>query len=88
MGKAIFYRQCLLKKGTLVTTSWIPEKFAVLGKVLKLKDDDGSWDNGWVVEAVYGRLEESKLPDSHREIRKLGTRTGGDSRKKRKKTND
>jgi hypothetical protein len=78
MAKTIFYRQCSLKKESSSTISWIPEQFAVLGKVLKLKDDQGVWENGWVVEAVYGRREESQLPDSHRETKQHRKNTGDD----------
>jgi hypothetical protein len=39
------YKQCSLKrrtsKGYAYTTSWLPIKFAILGKILKLKDIDG-----------------------------------------------
>lgn len=45
--KDYFMKVCTLKKGTLVQTLWMPEKFAVKGKILKLKDDDG-----WVVDIV------------------------------------
>ena len=41
------YKQCKLKKGKQETTSWIPSKFAIPGKALKLSGDDG-----WVVESV------------------------------------
>lgn len=59
MAKTTTYRQChLVKKrkapdaGELHQTSWIPSQFAVMNKVLKLKDEDGAWDNGWVVTSV------------------------------------
>jgi len=50
--KNIFYRQCILHKelssgGRRVQTSWIPEKYATVGKYLKLKDEDG-----WQVKSV------------------------------------
>ena len=49
--------QCLLTKwtsdGNLKTVSWLPEKFAYSGRVLKLKSDDGTWNNGWVVQETY-----------------------------------
>lgn len=48
------YRQCRLRKktpdGYMETTSWIPEPFCKVGKVLKLKNDDGEWVDGWVVD--------------------------------------
>lgn len=52
------YRQCVLTKpldhkhysdtpGYSTRTAWIPSKFAVVGKVLRLGDDDG-----WTVAAA------------------------------------
>ncbi len=47
------YRQCILRRKTATgheqTTSWIPEPFCVVNKVLKLKNEAGEWTNGWVV---------------------------------------
>jgi hypothetical protein len=41
------YCQCKLQKGDTITTTWIPEKYAIKGKYIKLLDD-----NGWqVIEA-------------------------------------
>lgn len=68
MRKKVFYRQCRLKKdnkdgSTSHQTSYIPEPFCVEGKVLKLKDNEGVWDNGWIVEwASENRTEE--VPDT------------------------
>jgi hypothetical protein len=76
MARTIYYRQCILRKGNATTTSWLPEPFAVLGKVLRLRDDAGTWDNGWVVAAVHERREESQLPDAHMAIRGHRKRTG------------
>ena len=47
-------RQCKLKKGNTYQTSWIPDKFAKVGKYIKLKDDDG-----WEVVEV-GSIMDSK----------------------------
>jgi len=41
------YCQCKLRKGSNVTTSWLPEEFAKKGKILMLEHDDG-WE---VIEA-------------------------------------
>lgn len=47
------YTQCVLiqknKEGELHTTSWIPSSFAKVGRVLRLKNDDDVWEDGWVV---------------------------------------
>ena len=42
------YSQCKLRKGNLNQVTWIPSKFAKVGKVLRLKDDDG-----WVVTEIW-----------------------------------
>lgn len=42
------HRQCMLTKGTKGQMLWIPEKFAIVGKYIKLKGDDG-----WRVVKVY-----------------------------------
>ncbi len=81
MSKTTFYRQCHLEKptseGTSHQTSWIPEKFAVQDKILKLKDADGNWDNGWIVKTVgTSRREDDDLPDSHSEIKGHRKATG------------
>lgn len=46
--------QCKLKKGDTYQTIWIPEKYAKVGKYLKLKDDDG-----WEV-IIVGSKKDSK----------------------------
>jgi hypothetical protein len=50
------YKQCILTrktaKGTLTEVSWLPEKFAVKGSYVKLKND-GVWEDGWLVQGVY-----------------------------------
>lgn len=38
-----------------VLVSWIPDKFAKKGKLLKLKQNDGRWEQGWVVDHVYSQ---------------------------------
>ena len=50
------YNQCRLQRplhrGFDETISWIPDKFAIKGKVLRLTED-GKDSDGWVVEEVY-----------------------------------
>tara|TARA_Y100000310_G_C20112153_1_gene547617 strand:- start:112 stop:318 length:207 start_codon:yes stop_codon:yes gene_type:complete len=52
-------------------TAWIPEEYARVGKVLKLKMDDG-WKDGWHVTAVGTRASAelvTVLRDQHRHNR-------------------
>lgn len=81
MAKLVYYKQCHLQKptkeGTMCQTSWIPEQFAVVGKVLKLKDSDGKWDNGWVVKtAGQNRVPDNEMLDSHSTIKGHRKMTG------------
>lgn len=46
------YTQCELSRGPRRQISWLPNRFAVQGSVVKLKDD-GRWEDGWRVETAY-----------------------------------
>lgn len=37
-----------------MTYTWLPAQFCKVGNVLKLKNDDGSWTDGWKVKEVFG----------------------------------
>lgn len=81
MAKVTYYRQCRLSKkiptGEKRQMSWIPEEFAVLNKVLKLRDSDGKWEDGWVVtEASQTRLAHQDVPDYHDGIKSHRKATG------------
>jgi hypothetical protein len=80
MTRTVYYRQCQLtrKQGRVEwrQVSWIPERFAVAGKTLRLREDE-AWQDGWVVQSVGPyRMSESELPDPHRDIKKHRKATG------------
>lgn len=82
MARVVHYRHCRLVKpvatGEKVVVSWIPEKFAEVGRVLKLRNDK-LWDDGWVVRtAGTNRLRGDQLPDFH-ELSKAHLRATGDT---------
>jgi hypothetical protein len=53
MANVYNMRQCGLRCGNAVQRAWIPERFAVAGKFLKLHDrDSGQWEDGWQVTSV------------------------------------
>ena len=74
----MMYVQCKMKKqlefGYLIDTSWIEEKFAVVGKTVKRKtDNDDEWNEGWVITETYGQISEKEakfLRDLHKHHRK------------------
>ena len=55
------YKQCTLvrqlENATQHTTSWIPECFAVVGDVLKLRNHEGEWVNGWKVVSASDAVD-------------------------------
>ncbi len=50
------YRQCRLARklpsGRIETTSYIPARYARVGNVLSLRDEDGTWTKDWEVLVV------------------------------------
>jgi len=53
---SVNYRQCLLvqprARAVVHYTTWLPEIYAVPGEVVRLRQEDGSWGDGWRVESV------------------------------------
>ena len=58
-----YYVQCYIKKkiknGCKIQTLWIPEQYAVIGKYIKLKGDDG-----WQVLKTFNK-EEKKIVEAN-----------------------
>ena len=78
------YYQCQLEggpRGTGFLIAFIPAKYAIVGKVLRLKDEGGVWEDGWVVKRVFGGVDE--VPNMRRAVKKHRKNTG-DSLPKRK----
>lgn len=83
MARPVFYRQCRLVKqtetGRFVQVSWIPEPYAATGRVLKLRDCNGVWEEGWLVQSAgENRLRPDEVPDFH-ELSKAHLRATGDA---------
>lgn len=77
------YVQCLLKKAATRQFSWIPKEFALLGKVLSVRDPGADWDTGWTVEEV-NEQEISDVPYTPKDIRDHRRATGDAARKREK----
>ena len=62
------YMQCLMQRKTSIRTlevvAWIPEKFAVVGKILELTSKSKVKTNGWEVVSV-GDPQDEKYVLSH-----------------------
>jgi len=60
-----YHKQCMMKRKvdnkTAFLTSWIPEKFAIKGKVIKLEErETGKITDGWEIVMVGSKRKESK----------------------------
>jgi len=60
------YTQCQITKGNGYQIAWIPTTFAVIGKIIKIKEIDG-WDDGWKVSNVYGTRSADKVEQHSRD---------------------
>lgn len=60
MKKDTNYIQCALQKNTSHHMAWIPEKFAVKGKFIRIEDDDG-WEVVGVSDGVVKTAEEANF---------------------------
>jgi hypothetical protein len=56
VAQEMMYRQCALEKregkAVIKRVLWGPEKYAVLGKLVKVEEDNGEWSEGWRVVFV------------------------------------
>ena len=86
MSASRFYRQCRLvrpldaaggRMQTAEMTSYLPVQFAKVGETVRLRDPEGHWTDGWIVEAISTEsIPEEALPDSHADIRGHRRNTG------------
>lgn len=73
----MIYRQCKLEKkldteaGQKVQTVWIPIQYAVLDKILEVKDYDGHWVNGWKVVYVGATAMDEYVRKHERDYKEL-----------------
>ena len=83
MTRNMKYAQCAMRRivtgASVVTTSYIPTQFARVGKVLKLKDSDNLWVDGWVVETVGDEIVEGDTVPNYRKAIRNHRKSTGDS---------
>lgn len=54
--------QCKLIKNNAVQQAWIDKRYAVKDKYVKIKQDDGTWDDGWLVLESFDNVQvDSKI---------------------------
>ena len=69
--KREYYAQCYIVNiiTNEIDIAWIPEKFAIRKKSLKIKIND-EWQEGWVVEEIYQKIAYDLLQDIERDYLK------------------
>lgn len=79
------YKQVLLKKNETSYRVFVPKEFAVIGKLLRVKEED-VWVDGWRVEEISSNeVDEDHLPDSHKAIKAHRNQTGDSAPKEKSK---
>jgi hypothetical protein len=78
------FRLCRLVRETpgrkLRQVLWVPDPDAVPGRVLKVRDDDGVWCDGWVVRyAGPSRLPADQVPAGN-DLTRVSPRAGARER--------
>lgn len=72
------YVQCEMRLGSLLQTAWIPQKHARRGKVLRLKNAQGEWVNGWEVIKTFAVMPAALvLPRARRPLPQSRMKTKG-----------
>ena len=64
-----FHRQCQVRQGDKLQTTWLPEEFAIKGRVLSLKESE-NWTGPWTVTQVFGREDSSEVNIRSRDHKK------------------
>jgi hypothetical protein len=67
-----YYVQCkLCRIGGASQVTWLPEKFANVGKYIKLYNKDCDvWEDGWKVVELYNKKEASVVESKERDFLK------------------
>ena len=82
MARDLYYRQCRLRKSidgvVWEQMSYIPEPFCKVGRTIKLRDNTGTWDDGWSVVTAGARRPAHAVEDHSRDHLKF-RKAGGDT---------
>jgi hypothetical protein len=63
--------QCKLRRAPdWFQTAWIPEKHAMKGNVIGIKNENGHWEEGWEVIEVYDKLDSDYVMERERDFKR------------------
>ena len=84
-----YHRQCQLRRLKLrhsaqlhidvpvyeYQTSWIPDAIAEVGFFVRLKEEDGTWEEAWEVMEVYDKLPTATVIERRMDYKNMKKRT-------------
>ncbi|MFK7767286.1 MAG: hypothetical protein AB8B55_08700 [Mariniblastus sp.] len=86
MTKKNIYRQCGLRRElgndrSAQMVSYLPIQFAKPHQIVRLKNANDQWEDGWKVVSVGQSVDTEGLPNSHQQIKSHRKRTGDSLRR-------
>ena len=63
------HTQCLIHKGNVKYTAYLPSDYAKIGEYVKIKFD-GIWEDGWLVVDVFTSLPSETVFERSQDYRK------------------
>jgi hypothetical protein len=77
MSKTAFYCQCMLERVTKIepasivrTVTFIPSEYASLGNIVKLKNDNDEWVDGWVIREAGPPIDAVYIEERERDYKR------------------
>ena len=64
------HTQCNLHRGDERYTAWVPSNIAIKGRTVKLKNEDGTWDENWIVNEVFTTLPSKIVNERSQDYKK------------------
>ncbi len=86
MTKRNVYRQCGLRRElgndrSAHMVTYLPIQFAKPRQVVRLKDANDQWEDGWEVLTIGESVDYEHLPNTHQQIKSHRKRTGDSLRR-------
>lgn len=66
MMQTEMHTQVRMERNGSIQVAFIPSKFAERGRRVRLKQDGGTWEDGWVVVATYSSLPSATVAKNER----------------------
>lgn len=86
MSRKCEYRQCCLKRvdgtSTYTTVTFIPVKYAVVGRKIELQEQNGDWSPIWTVESASELTKQASDFQTYEQMVRGHRQATGDSTKR------